>query len=367
MPITTAYSTKALPDAVADLKQQCGDRDPRVVLFFGAARYDPVTLSRGMREAFPRSVVAGCSTAGEIAGGKMLNGSIVAMFLEEDIIEDAVCAVVEDLSWETCVQDAFSRFTEHFHVPVSSLDLRTHVGLVLVDGLSVAEERLMERIGDRTDIFFVGGSAGDDLQFQSTHVMANGKSYNDAAVLILLRLKRGFAIVKTQSFQPTGKTLVATKVEEARRRVIEFNHRPALDAYAAALGIAPEQAASHFFQHPLGLMIEGEPFVRSPQRVEDRSIIFYCRIKENMELAVLESTDIVADTRAAIESRKAALGNVQGLIEFQCILRTLQLREENCSEQYGAAFSGIPMVGFSTYGEAYLGHMNQTSTILVFL
>jgi len=28
--------------------------------------------------------------------------------------------------------------------------------------------------------------------------------------------------------------------------------------------------------------------------------------------------------------------------------------------------SGIPAVGFSTYGEQYLGHVNQTSTILVF-
>ena len=127
-----------------------------------------------------------------------------------------------------------------------------------------------------------------------------------------------------------------------------------------------EQAASQFFHHPLGWMIEGEPFVRSPQRVDDRSLLFYCGIKQNMELAVLETTDIVADTRVAIEAQRAALGDIQGLIEFQCCLRTQQLRNENRCDQYGAIFSGIPMVGFSTYGEAYLGHMNQTSTILVF-
>jgi hypothetical protein len=50
---------------------------------------------------------------------------------------------------------------------------------------------------------------------------------------------------------------------------------------------------------------------------------------------------------------------------LQCILRTLQLRQEKRCEQYGEIFAGIPMAGFSTYGEAYLGHLNQTSTMLV--
>jgi len=365
-PITTAYSTKPLPDAVADLKQQCGDRRPKLVLFFGSARYDSPALSRQMQEAFPEACVAGCSTAGEIACGTMLNGSVVAIFLDEDIVEDAAFDVVEDISRETCVRAAFSKFERHFKAPISSLDLRKHVGLVLVDGLSGAEERLMERIGDATDVFFIGGSAGDDLKFESTHVLANGKSYGDAAVLLLLRLKRGFEIIKTQSFRPTGRTLAATRVDERLRKVIEFNHKPALDAYAETLDLAPEQAASQFLHHPLGLMIEEEPFVRSPKRVEDRSIVFYCRIKQGTELAVLETTDIVADTRAAIEAHRGALGGIQGLIEFQCCLRTQQLRNEDRGDQYGAIFSGIPMVGFSTYGEAYLGHMNQTSTILAF-
>jgi len=186
---------------------------------------------------------------------------------------------------------------------------------------------------------FVGGSAGGDTKLETTDVLANGRLYTDAAVLVLLRLKTGFDIVKTQSFKPTGKTLVATKVEETQREVIEFNRRPALNAYAAALGIEPEQASSQFFRHPLGLMIEGDPFVRSPRVVAGRGIRFYSHIKEGMELAVLEATDIVEDTRAAIEAQKAAPGQIQGIIEFQCILRTQQLREEGRCGQYGAIFS----------------------------
>ncbi|HTX34284.1 MAG TPA: FIST N-terminal domain-containing protein [Bryobacteraceae bacterium] len=366
MPITTGRSTKELADAVADLKRQCTDADPRVVIFFGSARYEAAALSRQMREAFPGACTVGCSTAGEIAAGEMLTGSVVAMFLGRDVVAEAACVAVEKIGAGLQVQPALRTLERHFAAPLASLAIDEYVGVVLADGLSGAEERLMEQLGDAADVFFVGGSAGDDLKFQRTHVFENGNCYTDAAVLLLLRLPRGFEIVKTQSFRPTGKVLVATKVDQARRKVIEFDHRPALDAYAAALGVNPEDAAAQFFQHPLGLMANGEPFVRSPQHVEDGSIVFYCQVKQGMELALLEATDIVADTRAAIEAKMAQWGPIAGLIDFQCILRTLQLRNEKRCSEYGKIFSGMTMAGFSTYGEAYLGHINQTSTILMF-
>jgi len=81
---------------------------------------------------------------------------------------------------------------------------------------------------------------------------------------------------------------------------------------------------------------------------------------------VLKNTDIVEDTRVAMAAKKSALGHIAGLIDFNCILRTLELRNEKRCDEYGAIFSDIPAVGFSTYGEEYLGHMNQTSTILLF-
>jgi hypothetical protein len=79
-------------------------------------------------------------------------------------------------------------------------------------------------------------------------------------------------------------------------------------------------------------------------RAQERGIVFHCQIKHGMELEILEATDIVARTTEAIETRKAAK---------QC-------------DRYGEIFAGIPTAGFSTYGEAYLGHIKQTSTILVF-
>jgi hypothetical protein len=366
MSVQTAYSTKPLPDAVAELESHLAGGQPRVVLFFASADYDPEAISRQMQSAFPGACVAGCSTAGEIVDSKMLTGSVVAMALGGEVVEDAAAVVVGDLNAEANVRDAFAKLESHFQAPASSWDVEKYVGLVLIDGLSGAEERLIEKLGDCTDVFFVGGSAGDDMKFQTTHVYAGGEAYPHGAVLVLLRLRKSFAIVKTQSFKLIGKSLTATTVDEPHRTVIEFDGKPALAAYAEALGIAPAEAPAQFMRHPLGLIIEGEPFVRSPWRTDGGRIIFYCQIKEGMELAVLEAADIVADTRQAIESQKAALGPIAGLIDFHCILRTQQLRTEKRCDRYGEVFDGIPHIGFSTYGEAYLGHLNQTSTILLF-
>lgn len=366
MPVTTGFSTKPLTEAVGELRSQCHEGSPRLVLFFASSHYDLPGLSKQMQGAFADSEVVGCSTAGEIVSGKMLTGSVVAMFLPRDTVEDAAVVVVENLQSAEAGLSACSAFGQYFRTPVKSLDLQHHVGLVLVDGLSRAEERLMERIGDCSDLFFIGGSAGDDLRFKRTYVCASGKAYTDAAVLVVLRLRNGFEILKTQSFVLAGKRLVATKVEESERRVLQFDHRPALRAYAEAIGVPPDEAATFFMEHPLGLMVNGEPFVRSPQRVEGESIVFYSRIKKGMQLEVLQSTDIVADTRAAIAKKEAALGHISGLIDFHCILRTLDLRRQRRCDEYGAIFSAIPTIGFSTYGEEYLGHMNQTSTMLLF-
>ena len=288
------------------------------------------------------------------------------MFIDEGIVGRAASAVVEGLSSHVRVADALSKMERDLGVPIAALDIEKHVGIVLVDGLSGSEEALMEKLGDQTDVLFVGGSAGDDLKFEKTHVMVNGQAFTNAAVLLLLEVKQGFDIIKTQSFRTVGKTLVATNVDEPHRLVEEFDHQPALTAYAQALGVAPQEAPAQFMKHPLGLMVEKDPFVRSPQRAQDGSIVFYCQIKQGMRLEVLEATDIVAHTRNAIEARKATGKPISGIVDFQCILRTLQLREENRCDQYGAVFGGIPTVGFSTYGEAYLGHINQTSTMLVF-
>lgn len=364
MKATTAFSVKIdVTAAVADIREQFRTCEPVMVLFFASPAYQPELIAAAMAEAFPTAVTFGCTTAGEIVTGRMLTHSLVAMALDSSAVKSVKVEVLTDL--DSKGNDAFASFERHFGTPVAKMDQDRYVGLLLIDGLSMKEELIVDRIGDLTNVFFIGGSAGDDLRFAATHVYANGASYAHAALVALLEPAVPFSFVKTQSFTPLPRTLTVTRANEFAREVIEFNNKPAAVAYAEALGVPVAEAAAHFLSNPLGLLLEGEPYVRSPQRIKDGSMVFYCAIKEGMELALLQSTDIIADTRRALAEAGAEHGEISAIINFNCILRTLELREKGLTEQYGAIFGGAPTVGFSTYGEQFIGHVNQTATMLL--
>lgn len=365
MNIKTAYSLKTDPAAAAqELRDQLAQVDARMVVFFASSTYDPDAMSARMQAAFPAAAVFGCSTAGEITTGKLLTNSVVAMAFSGGAVKSAKVEVLDDLGSDR--YDAFRSFENHFGVEMAEMDPSRYVGLILIDGLCRKEELIIDRIGDLTNVTFIGGSAGDDLKFAATHVFANGKSYRNAAVLALIEPATEFAFVKTQSFRPLDTKLVVTAANEFEREVLEFNHKPAAVAYAEAVGTSVAQAPDRFMHNPVGLVIEGEPYVRSPQQFKGDGMLFYCGVTEGMELSLLESTDIIEDTAAALAKAKEELGGISAVINFNCILRTLELGQKQLAGRYGELFAGTPTVGFSTYGEQYIGHINQTATMLVF-
>ena len=369
MKTKTSYSVnQELDSAVKEISNGLNEINPGTVIYFASSNYDPNEMSSKMQAAFKDVTVFGCTTSGEITSGKMLDNSVVGMGLNSEIVQDIKIEVLEDISTDSsaAVEKAFKAFEDYYGVPMQEIDPEKYIGLILVDGLSVAEERVMDRIGDLTNITFIGGSAGDDLKFKQTHVFANGKAYSNSALLVLFKVGVPFDIIKTQSFKPLGKTLTATKVNEARREVIEFNNRPAVQEYASALGIEVEKAPDYFMTNPVGLMIGDDPYVRSPQQVEGDSMIFYCNILEDMELTLLQSENIIDETKKALDDKEKEFGRFSGLINFNCILRTLELKAKQQTDAYGKLFSEVPTVGFSTYGEEFVGHINQTATMLVF-
>jgi len=367
MSIMIASSTKGtVTEAVQDIRSQLQGKDIKMLIFFASTKFAPEETSAEMQLSFAKTAVYGCSSAGEIVSGKMLKNSIVAMAFDGQTVQDVKVEVIEHLKEKINVNKAFFAFEKYFGEPVDEMDPSKYVGIVLVDGLSGAEEKLIDRVGDLTNVTFIGGSAGDDLKFEATHIFANGKSYTDAALLALVKPGVQFTFIKTQSFCDLGKKLVVTKANEAAREVIEFNGKPAAQAYAEAVGTTLSDATTRFMHNPVGLVIEGEPYVRSPQQIKGDTMAFYCGVTEGMELSLLESTNIIEDTAKALDNAKTELGEISGVVNFNCILRTLELEQKGLTGQYGELFSKIPTIGFSTYGEQFIGHINQTATMLVF-
>ena len=349
--------------AVKSLKDQLSGIDAHLILYFVSTSYPVETICKEMAASFAGVQTVGCTTAGEMITNKMGQNSIVAMAFSKDSFKYLKIEVLENIKTDTeaAVSKAFASFEASLGKPMKNLDPTQYVGMVIIDGLSGSEEIVNDQLGNHTNVLFVGGSAGDDFKFQCTNLFVDGKIYNNAAILILMNPTNGYSILKTQSFELSDKKLTPTKVDEKRRMVVEFDGKPASIAYAEALGVSVDDLSNYFAEYPIGLVLdELNFFVRSPQKVEGTSVIFYCAVKEGLELSVLHSKDIVAVTKDDLKK----CGEIKAIVDFNCCLRFLELSNKNQLTDYSKIFN-VPTIGFSTYGESYIGHINQTSTMLL--
>jgi len=334
---------------------------PSLVIVFFSSRHPAQLLAKLTQSTWPQARNFGCSTSGEIISGEMTDGAIVAMAIDASTAPTVHMVVVNDIGNPARLDAACQSLGN-----ILSADMDKHVGIVLMDGLSGQEERFLDRLGNKTDLRFIGGSAGDDLAFKETSVFSDGVAYSNAAVLAVLQVPAGFRVIKTQSFCRTGIKLTPTEVDSDKREVIQFDNKPASQAYMQAVGVESlEEAASKFMSNPVGLMSGDEPYVRSPQTFIGSALKFYCSVSPNVELELLKSTDIIADTHKALADANVD-GKVAAILNFNCILRTLELKSMNKTGEYASLFN-VPTIGFSTYGEADIGHINQTATMIAFL
>jgi hypothetical protein len=368
MSVKTARTTEADSKAAAsEIAKELSGASPKFVLFFVSSSHDPSAFADALQKGLGDVTAVGCTTAGELVDDLMLEKSAVGMGLGDDVVASSSIAVVRDLSDPESIKTALGELAQSHGTSPNALDASKLVGLVLHDGLSVSEERVMDVLGTLTNVPFIGGSAGDELAFEKTYVFANGEPMSGRCVLALLELKKPYQILKTQSFDVLDKTLEVTDADEATRTVHAFNGKPAAQAYAETVGCSVEDLPSKFQSNPVGLVTaDGEPFVRSPQQIQGDDVVFYCQIKKGMKLNLLQARDIVDDTRRDLSAKIDEMGGTSGIINFHCILRTIELQQKDQTESYGKVFAGTPTVGFSTYGESYIGHVNQTSTMLLF-
>jgi hypothetical protein len=364
--IVTKSTAKDPQQIAAELATGLGTMKPTFLLLFSSSKLDAEEIGRQLGRRFPNVPSLGCTTAGELACTEASQETTVLLGADAGTIEKAVVASVPDSQSDADLDAALEKLSQEIGHPLSSLDPAHYLGLVLQDGLGQSEERVMEVLSTRSNVGFVGGSAGDDLAFDKTRVMADFQFRPGSCALALLVPARPFTIVKTQSLSASPTILEATEVDEKARTVRTFNGKPALEAYAEALGTSKEEAVQLFIERPLGLVVgPNEVYTRSPQQVTDDGIRFYCQVKQGMKLHLLDPTDIVETTQKDLTAALESHGSCSAMINFNCIQRTLLLRAQDREAEFAKIFDQAPMIGFATYGESYVGHINQTATIVL--
>ncbi len=358
--------------AVAEATRTWAHASPDVVLAFSSTRQAPDAVHAALAARFPTSLVVGCTTTGEHVDGAHARGSLTLAGLTTPNVR-WTAETLTDLAHFTPerAKAAATRAFETLGVDPAQLDPRELVAVLFIDGLSRREEAVAAAVSDALDgVSLVGGSAGDDLAFQRTHVFGPGGAATDAAVLLVGRGPAGFfRIVKHQHFTTRPITLAVTKADPAQRRVYELDGYPAAQAYARALGIPRERLDGEAsFLNPVLVTVQGQRFVRSVQAIhDDDSLSFYCAVDEGWVFDLAGHQEMVDALRADLEHFTRGGRRPAFLLAFNCILRALEAEKRGLHESLGALVGGAAdaYVGFDTYGETLDGlHINQTFVAL---
>jgi len=340
------------------------DNEKLIMYFVSATQYNFQDVSKRLADKFPDAEVVGCSTAGEIISGQgSVDGSITAISFGEDKVGEVAVFTVDLDKLDQCVED-FRAFKTAFVNPV---EIEHYIGLTLIDGSSLKEESLMDKLGNAApELILVGGSAGDGMNFGTTYVAHNGKIMEHGAVIPLLKMKTNYAVIQTSSYKASNVKFVATKTSPEKRLIHEINGMNAVEFYRQ---IVPAEVydVGVFAAHPIGLEFDGgNAFVRSIKNfTDDGSLLLYCAVNEDTQLCLLEPIDIVEDMNNALTNGINEVGGSSGGILFSCILQKIEILTLGKQDEFVKLLEGRNLAGFFTYGENYFAHMNQTLTGLL--
>ena len=381
VPSKTIYGcgVVALATDSADAEQFAADigREAQAVdagfalIFFSQALIGADRLAAALRRQAPWLSYAACSTAGEITPAGLEEGQAIAILLpassftvESIMIRDLSTAGMSDITAEVEALKRNRRERE---------DCRQRPGLFalcFIDGMSFAEEAVTSALHwGLDDIPLIGGSAGDDLKFETTTLILNGAVARDCAIVALVSTDLPFQVFKTENFVPTGEKLVVTASDPDRRVVREFNAAGAADEFAAAIGIeAGSLTPMSFASHPVVVRVGGEYYCRSIQKVNaDGSLTFFCAIDDGIVLTIAQPTGMVESTRQALRNVADTLGGIDMVLGFDCVLRRLDAQNRQVFREMSELYSANNVIGFGTYGEQYRSmHLNQTFTGIAF-
>lgn len=349
-------------DIAMQAKQALAGFTPKMMLFFASSSYQEP--GKALQEAFPEANIIGSSAHSEYCGDAYTDGSVSLMAFDTQSIDDVCVRVVENISGELDLRETLQDMHGYYGGDETILaDYDHYVGIILFESSAKVEEVFMDRLGNVTDVLFVGGSSST-AQTGDSLVYAGGQSYTNAAVLALLKTVNGYDIIKTQSAHIfSERKLLVTKSDVRNRILYEFDNRPCGEVYAEVLGVPVDQIQNYFVSNPLGVVAGDEIFVRTFNQIQDGGITLHCGLPEGTEINVLKIGNIVDDTKKALD--ETITYQPAGVVNFNCLYRTLEILNEKQVQPYCALFGRYPSIGFSTNGEAYLGHINETSTILV--
>ncbi len=325
----------------------------QVVLVFGAkgALADPAHL-REIRAAYPDAHVVGGSTAGEIAGTHVLDGSIVTTAVRFESTKLATASI--DLAPGEGSAAAGERLARR--LPLEGL---VHV-FVVSDGQRVNGSELVRGMASALPraVAVTGGLAGDGADFRSTLTLSdNGAREGRLTALGLYgpRLKVGYGSLG--GWDAFGPQRVITR---SKGNVLyELDGQPALALYKRYLGEHASGLPATGLLFPLAVHLpSGTEVTRTILGVSEReqSLTFAGDVPQGSPARLMKANfdRLVDGAHGAAQGARLAAGKAELAILISCVGRKLVLKqrtEEELEAVQDVLGKQAALAGFYSYGE----------------
>jgi hypothetical protein len=327
--------------------------------------------------SYPGARVTGCSTAGEICGVRVRDGSVVSTAVRFDSTRvSGVRAAIDDASQSFQVGEEIAGALEH--------DGLVHV-LVFSDGLNVNGSDLVRGLARHLppEVTISGGLSGDGERFQETWVVWGGQAVPRAVAAVGLygsHLRVGSASLG--GWDPFGPERLITR--SSGNILFELDGRSALDLYKLYLGDHAAELPASGLLFPLSLRTrEGDAgVVRTILAVDEESssMTFAGDVPEGGYVRLMKANfDRLIDGAmgaARTSAGAAGVGTPDLALLISCVGRKMVLGQRVEEEVEGVREvlgEGTVLTGFYSYGEispftpsARCELHNQTMTITTF-
>jgi len=354
-------------EVARDLYRDLQPQEGALTVFFCSDDYDLPALQTELSRRFRNGTLVGCSCTAQIAPVGYLYGSTVAFTLPpEDFI--SVSAPLNSLCGFSFTETKSTvRNLRHELDRVSYGKFPDNTfAFLLIDGTSSCEDIVMSAISSALgDIPLFGGSSSGDLTSDVSWVFCNGQFQRDCAVLTLIRTNHRFKIFSSDHFVSGDEKVVVTEADPARRIVTEINAEPAGREYARLVGLDIDHLTPMIFAtHPVMVKVGGRYYARSIKKMnDDESLNFFCAIDKGIVLTVAKGTDILTKLDELFIEILNEIGRPELIIGCDCILRSLELEQQQLKQKASELFADYNVIGFNTFGEQiYAMHVNQTFT-----
>lgn len=352
--------------------------DAQLVLVFGASLH----IARApwlapLRSAYPHALFFGASTAGEIAGTRVYDDTLVttAITFEHTRLRMASVRMSE-----------FKSSTEAGERLAGALPSEglVHV-LVMSDGTTVNGSELVRGMlrALPKGVQVTGGLAGDGARFERTLVVAGDELASGLVAAIGFygdRLNVGYGSLG--GWDPFGPE---RKITHSEGNVLfELDGEPVLDLYKAYLGEHAKGLPATGLFFPLNIQREGEreTLVRTIQSIDEerRSLTFFGDVPMGATAQLMKANFDRLIDGAAGAARGSGLSlhqsNPELAVLVSCVGRKIVLKqrtEEEVEAVQAVLGNGTVMTGFYSYGEisptgrhGQCHFHNQTMTITTF-